>query len=178
MNHEHTDACFAGPFGRTIHPRCGTMKFDARDLPPGWWKAQEEDTMVGDDMLRDEIYRPYTKGPAFRLSTWVTPRTDRRGQTIIGYRLSQIDREGDETIFCGEDFAGSPLHADDSDETMRALLGFLTLRLGDTDREYFDRYSPGQLNFAISHGEMLALFAFELENGDETGLEFPAEEYE
>ena len=67
MNHEHTDACFAGPFGRTIHPRCGTMKFDARDLPPGWWKAQEEDTMQPEDETKDywiyEEGRPNPRGP-------------------------------------------------------------------------------------------------------------------
>jgi hypothetical protein len=43
-------------------------------------------------------------------------------------------------LFQGEDFAGSPLHTDDLDETVAALLSFLSLRPGDTDREYFDNY--------------------------------------
>jgi hypothetical protein len=48
-------------------------------------------------------------------------------------------------IFEGEDFAGSPMDADDSDETVAALLTFLTLRRGDTDAEYFESYTPEQL---------------------------------
>ena len=116
-----------------------------------------------EDILRDETYEPYKDGPCFRLETWATPRLDRRGQTIIGYRLTQIEVDGEQaTIFEGEDFAGSPLHADDSDETLRSLLGFLTLRPGDTDREYFDSYSERQLAFAGDHAEALSMFGFDV----------------
>jgi hypothetical protein len=81
------------------------------------------------DTLRNvRLARGYT------LRTWATPRTDSRGQTIIGYSLRDVDGE---TVFEAEDFAGSPMHADDSDETLRSLLSFLTLRPGDTDAEYF-----------------------------------------
>jgi hypothetical protein len=59
-------------------------------------------------------------------------------------------------LFEGEAFAGSPLHADDSDATVAALLAFLTLRPGDTDSEYFDGYSPAQLHFAERHAEVLS----------------------
>lgn len=37
----------------------------------------------------------------------------------------------------------------------RPLLGFLTLRPGDTDREYFDKYTPAQLEYANQHAETL-----------------------
>lgn len=115
-----------------------------------------------EDILRDETYEPYRNGPSFRLETWATPRTDRRGQTIIGYRLTQVEVDGEAaTIFEGEDFAGSPLHADDSDETLRSLLGFLTLRPGDTDHEYFDSYSERQLEFARNHAEALSIYAMD-----------------
>ena len=76
----------------------------------------------------------------FILEVSATNRTDWRGQTVLGYELT--DRDG-ETVFEGEDFAGSPMQADDSDDTLRALLGFLTLRPGDTDSEYFEAYTPG-----------------------------------
>jgi hypothetical protein len=99
------------------------------------------------------------------LTLWATTRTDDRGQTVLGYRLEAPDGA---TIFEGEDFCGSPLHADDSDETLAALLGFLTLRPGDTDREYFDAYTPAQLDFAESEGEYLGLLA---EEHDWTELE-------
>jgi hypothetical protein len=68
-------------------------------------------------------------------------------RTRIGFELR--DPAGT-VLFRGEDFGASPLHADDSDETLRALLGFLALRPGDTDRDFFDDYSAEQLEFAGS----------------------------
>jgi hypothetical protein len=112
---------------------------------------------MDEQILRDEELEPYHHGPKFRIITWVTDRTDRRGQTIIGYRFTEIQPYGrPEVIFCGEDFAGSPLHADDSDETLKALLGFITLRPGDTDREFFEKYTARQLRFANEHAEILS----------------------
>jgi hypothetical protein len=100
----------------------------------------------------------------FELVTHATSRCDRRGQTFIQYSL--VSPEGVE-IFTGSDFAGSPMHADDSNETLRALLGFLTLRLGDTDREYFDDYTPEQIAFRDGPAEYLSMWAL-----DDEGLEF------
>jgi len=84
------------------------------------------------------------------LRTWNTGKTRGAGmmaRTRIGYELSGPDGV---RIFRGTDFTSSPMHADDSDDALRALLGFLTLRPGDTDREYFDGYTPAQLAFAAS----------------------------
>ena len=94
----------------------------------------------------------------FILEVSATNRTDWRGQTVLGYELT--DRDG-ETVFEGEDFAGSPMHADDSDDTLRALLGFLTLRPGDTDSEYFEAYTERQKRFCDEDAESLALYADE-----------------
>ena len=60
------------------------------------------------------------------------------------------------TVFTGSDFRPSPLHAWDSDETVAAVMGFLTLRLGDTDRDYFENYTAEQIEFRDSHAETLA----------------------
>lgn len=98
----------------------------------------------------------------FELITSDTGRCDRRGQSFIAYQL--LSPEG-LAIFDGSDFAGSPLHADDSDQTLRALLGFLTLRLGDTDCEYFDDYTPEQIAFRNGPAELLSLWA--LDDGPE-----------
>ena len=49
---------------------------------------------------------------------------------------------------------------------MGAILGFLSLRPGDTDPEYFDSYSDEQLRWAQTYGEELSLHAYELENPD------------
>jgi hypothetical protein len=110
------------------------------------------------DKLRTIILAPYRKGagPRFKLETWDTGRTDSRGTTTIGYRFTELSHPP-VVIFEGADFNGSPLHADDSDETMRSLLTFLTLRPGDTDKEYFADYTEIQRAFCDEHAEALAL---------------------
>lgn len=87
------------------------------------------------------------------LRTWDTGKLS-AGRTCVGYELCDPIGQG---IFRGVDFRPSPLHADDSDETLRALCGFLFLRPGDTDAEYFASYSDRQRQFAESSDcELLA----------------------
>lgn len=114
------------------------------------------------DALRTIRFRPYMPGagPSFTLRTFATDRTDKRGQTIIAYEL--FERPADDSkpavlLFSGEDFAGSPCHADDSDDSIGALMGFLTLRPGDTDADYFANYSDDQLAYCHAHAEALSL---------------------
>ena len=102
----------------------------------------------------------------FRLDLFDTHRRDWRGQTRLAYRFSDSDR----LVFGGTDFAGSPLHADDSDQTVAALLSFLSLRPGDTDPEHFASYTPEQLDWAQANGEELALEAYELEERARRGF--------
>ena len=116
------------------------------------------------DVLRRCRFTPYRKGmgPTFALVMWATPRTDDRGQTVIGYRLTQ--REPGKrplVLFEGEDFTGSPMHADDSDATVASLMNFLTLRPGDTDSDYFGGYTPDQLDYCVQHAEALALCCYD-----------------
>lgn len=94
------------------------------------------------DKLRRVILRPYRKGhgPTFILDTFATGRTDRRGQTRIAYTLKMRENGRSVVLFTGEDFCSSPMDADDSDASVASLLGFLTLRPGDTDRDYFEEY--------------------------------------
>ncbi len=122
------------------------------------------------DLLRTVLFRPYRRGmgPAFVLTMWATPRTDDRGQTVIGYRLTQVTprscvsyetlsfSESSHVLFEGEDFCGSPMYRDDSDETVEGLMGFLTLRPGDTDDEYIEKYTDVQRAFCDMHAEYLA----------------------
>lgn len=109
-------------------------------------------------LLRRWRHKPYS------LTTYATSETDYRGQTRIAYSF----RHQGEVVFQGADFCGSPLHADDSDATLGALLSFLSLRPGDTDPEYFASYSPAQLSFAREHGEYLSILALELEERDKS----------
>jgi hypothetical protein len=96
------------------------------------------------------------------LRTWDTGRTDSRGRTRIGYELSAPDGA---VLFHGTDFRCSPLHAIDSDESLRALCGFLFLRPGDTDREYFADYTSAQRTFAASSDCEYLAFLYD-EGGD------------
>ena len=99
-------------------------------------------------------FRPYRRGhgPTFSLELY-----DVLGQSErIGYTLRQHDHGKTVVIFEGRDFRPSPLHAWDSGETVAAIMGFLTLRLGDTDREYFENYTVEQIEFRDSHAEALA----------------------
>lgn len=66
-------------------------------------------------------------------------------------------------IFHCDEFGSSPLHADDSRETIACALSFCALRPGDTDREYFEDYTPLQMEFARRFGEELSLIAYEME---------------
>jgi hypothetical protein len=60
-------------------------------------------------------------------------------------------------LFEGTDFAGSPMHADDSDDTIRSLMTFLTLKPGDTDADYFEGYTDAQRDYCSAHAEALSM---------------------
>ena len=94
----------------------------------------------------------------YDLRTWDSGRTDHMDKTILRYEFR--DPRGF-ILFAGSDFACSPMRAIDSDETIGALLGFLTLRPGDTDREYFENYTPEQMDFAQGDAEYLQLYVYE-----------------
>lgn len=117
---------------------------------------------------------PYRRGvgPTFTLVTHALGGMDWRGQSEIGYVLTQFDATGARVIFDGGDFHGSPMHADDSDASVASLLSFLTLRPGDTDAEYFDGYTDAQLAFADEHAETLSCIVYAVE---EDGSTFAAE---
>lgn len=71
-----------------------------------------------------------------------------------------------ELLFEGADLGCSPMHGIDSDDSIRALLGFLTLRPGDTDADYFDDYTPEQMAFAEGDAEMLSVWSMEEAEGE------------
>lgn len=105
------------------------------------------------NILRKCIFRPYRKGcgPVFHLIMWDTYGRDDMGKSRLGYRLSSDGI----TLFEGEDFCCSPLHCVDSDDTVKGIMGFLTLKPGDTDREYFEGYTALQLEYCTKHAESL-----------------------
>jgi len=116
-------------------------------------------TLTDSALLRTVRLTPYRKGkgPTFTLRTWDTFRSDNLGKSVLRYSLTQRDVDGTVTeLFSGSDFACSPMYAIDSDSACASLLGFLTLRPGDTDAEYFENYTDAQREFADAHAERLA----------------------
>jgi hypothetical protein len=117
------------------------------------------------DTLRTVTLSPYHRdyGPRFTLTIADTGRSDHRGQTVIAYRLTMREpgAKRSTVVFSGDDFAGSPMHADDSDATVASLLTFLCLQPGDTDAGYFARYTQAQLDWAAQHAEALSQAASE-----------------
>src|SRR6478609_979026 len=110
------------------------------------------------ELIRRVRFTPYRgpasrELPAFTLTMYATDRFDGRNGYYIAYKLTATGQR--QPIFEGEDFSCSPMDATDSDNSVRALMGFLTLRPGDTDEEYFERYTPEQLAFADHHAESL-----------------------
>ena len=93
------------------------------------------------------------------LRMWETGRTRATGRggrpepdgafarALLGYQLRDPDGA---VLFDGADYGPAPHVAIDSDESLRGLLAFLTLRPGDTDAEYFAGYSAEQRAFAES----------------------------
>ena len=124
------------------------------------------------DILRRCQFSPYLKGkgPTFTLTTWYTGKTDSYGKSVIGYQLEMRNYynmrngrilkkwypEKPIVLFEGEDFHCSPLHCIDSDNTIAGLMSFLTLRPGDTDKEYFDNYTAEQLDYCQQYAEALS----------------------
>lgn len=92
-----------------------------------------------------ELIKTWRKS-GFTLRLWDTYRTDRLGKCILRYEF----KDGRKVIFEGSNFACSPLNAIDSLECVYSLLGFLSLKHGDTDSEYFDSYTPEQLEWRDS----------------------------
>lgn len=82
----------------------------------------------------------------FRLTLYDLNRRDELGKWVLGYRFTDKGK----LIFEGEDFACAPSDAVDSLATVYGLLTFLSLRSGDTDKEYFDSYTPAQLEWRDS----------------------------
>lgn len=99
-----------------------------------------------------------------------TGTTTREGKSRLGYTFV---RETDGlVIFEGDDFGCSPLHAVDSDDTVRALLSFLTLQPGDTDAEYFEAYTADQHAFAAGDAETVsALYCWDDDAEEATPFE-------
>lgn len=118
------------------------------------------------ERIRTVLFKPYAKGrgPTFILHMFDIGQNVSRyrggglfSKPKIGYELRIRENGKSVIMFKGEDFGCSPLHAIDSDATVKSLMTFLTLRPGDTDWDYFKNYTPGQFAYCERHAEALSL---------------------
>jgi hypothetical protein len=111
------------------------------------------------ELIRTCQFKPYISGkglPTFKLQLFDTGKTGYDGKNIVGYKLTMHCNQKTTVLFEDyENFRCSPLHAIDSNECIKAIIGFLCLRIGDTDKEYFDGYTLTQLEFSNRHAESL-----------------------
>ena len=107
------------------------------------------------DYVRRVIFTPYRKGcgPSFTLTLHDAGYDYGRQRNMLRYVLRQAGKR--HPIFDGSDFGCSPLHAIDSDDTIAAIMSFLTLQPGDTDPDYFSDYTPAQRDFMQMHAHAL-----------------------
>lgn len=108
------------------------------------------------ERVRTVVFAPYRKGcgPKFRLVLWDENMTDSRGAWITGAELFEVGNR--EALFSWRGKAGySDWNAVDSDKRVQGIMGFLTLKPGDTDDEYFANYTPRQHEFCQQHAETL-----------------------
>jgi len=129
---------------------------EAEEYVPGVAQGLDEQSALRDVRL------DASRGHVYRLVMWDTYMQDRQGKSLLGYSFEQVlpEREAG-VLFEGTDYGASPMHAIDSDSSVRALLTFLTLRPGDTDREYFEKYTPEQMAFAQGDAEELQMYSLD-----------------
>lgn len=107
-------------------------------------------------MKRLRQVRLQVNASRYTLTVFDTHSCDSLGKPRLAYTLKQNGR----VLFEGSDFCCSPLHGIDSDECMKALLGFLTLKPSDTDSEYFEHYTADQMAFARGDAENLEMAVY------------------
>lgn len=95
--------------------------------------------------------------------------------TAVAYRFYDLEWEGRSDaspIFQGADYGVPSQMTIDGDDAVRGLLGFLSVRHGDTDDEFFADYTPRQLAWVSERAETLSLWSLDdtdLDTGEYTG---------
>jgi hypothetical protein len=114
------------------------------------------------------LMREWTRGP-FRLELHELGEPGRwlqDGKTPIGYRFYHHDQ----LVFESDDIAVPAGQTLDGDQTVRGVLGFLALRPGDVEADYFRGYTPTQLAWRDQHAEDLAGLLAEWDDPNPSGL--------
>lgn len=107
----------------------------------------------------------YVKVAECRLAVWDT------GKYVTHHTLAYALWDGSgRLVFHGSDINHPMCALIDSDEMLRNVLGWLTLRPGDTDSDFFENYTPSQLKW-VESAECEELQLWSIDPDDE--FEFP-----
>ncbi|WP_182899784.1 hypothetical protein [Microbispora sp. H10830] len=118
----------------------------ALTLPPGW-------------IISSRLVPAWQIDTDHLLEVEAAGRTD-EGRIRWRYRLSRRRR----TIFAGSDICsgvGAVLTPGELISAARTVLHYLTLRPGDTDADYFDSYTRGQVEWRDRYAEELSIYAMD-----------------
>lgn len=86
----------------------------------------------------------------------------RDGRQWASYEL----KDGDTVLFSGNDLAPAPGFELSHRVVVSDVIGFLTLKKGDTDPEFFDNYTPDQMEWTRSDRcEELQMLGLDIEEG-------------
>ena len=110
----------------------------------------------------------FENATVYDLGDGYTLGLDYRGYNAEGrVKMAYYLRKGERVIFAGDDFSPSPLNSCDGAEAAIDLLGFLTVKLGDVEDDYFADYTPEQKEWTEStDAETLSLLVYDWEDGD------------
>ena len=79
----------------------------------------------------------------------------------VGYKL--LCGEGNTLIFEGYDYQPSPLIDPYSEDSVYGLLGFLSLKIGDTDSDYFKHYTKLQFEWLDQYADEIQMILYDKE---------------
>jgi hypothetical protein len=139
-------------------------------LPQPDYRAEaraRRNPMYPPEKVRTVRLSPYRKGagPTFTLELWDLNESDREGRFLIGYKLAekQPNQKRSRVLFECKDPACAVHTRDavDSDDAVRDVLMWLTLKPGDTDASWFENYTPDQMDFAQTDAEALQMLSIE-----------------
>jgi hypothetical protein len=118
------------------------------------------------EYMRKVVFRPFNREsqlPRFELFllAYKTPNNPfgAFGSAVVSYRFDQITADGERSIITtGEDFRPGASMSVDGDQAVESLMGFITLREHDTDRETFERQvsTPQHLEFSQLYAEAVS----------------------
>lgn len=117
--------------------------------------------MTRDPNLLFELrVKPWANEPTIIIRAFDANENEPGYWGVAAARIDVEVRQGGQVVFPrGSLWIGTPRAGHwslDGDEAREAVLACVAMRLGDTDADYFDHYTPTQLDWASRNGEALS----------------------